>query len=192
MSEERRIPASSKVKKLVRFADCEGKSLSKVYWINCQRDKINGYGEKQSNFYRGERIMGGKAFSLQINAKIRDDRLKRCHVSLDNIIKSERGIFGTIAVKNIAYRKEVSIAYSFDSWLSAFPEKASFYKQNKEQGIDYFIFAISKRFPSLDYQWRISFAICYKVSGYEYWDNNNGHNYTVTSNIFEADNFWGD
>ena len=174
MSENKIIEGSEKAKKIVRFADCEGKDLNDVFWINYAKPGRITTKEKEIVF------KGCKILSIKIN-DCTSDRLERHYVSLENVVISENGIMGTIAVKNFAYNKNVSIAYSFDNWVNTHSVSASFLKQDQILNIDYFLFAISKRSHCLASQWMISFAICYQVSGHEYWDNNNGENYQVTS-----------
>lgn len=181
--------------KIVRFADNEGHELCEIFHVSCsntcqrkQKSKRT-YSRKHCNL----KLKQGQMTTRQIPSQLHregynpgeldslQERVENTFVSLDNIVKTEKGIIGIAAVKNIAYSKDVSVAYSFDDWSTAFSVQASFHRQDESRDIDYFFFIVSKRAECLDSNWKLDFAICYKVLQEEFWDNNDGNNYQVKS-----------
>ena len=166
-----------KKRKIVRFADMEGKELYETFFI--ARLSNSKCIEKKC---RKEKTKQNETLPLVVwNNCYIQERLRERFVTLESFATTNNGIIGRIAVTNIAYAKDVSVAYSFDDWSTAFPTKASFYRHDEANNIDFFFFAISKKSHTVDPKWQISFAICYKVCGCEFWDNNNGNNYIVMS-----------
>ena len=108
-------------------------------------------------------------------------KLQRGKVALENVVKTERGMIGVAAVKNIAYNKEVLVHYSFDGWTTVKETIAAFYKQDSSHQNDYFVFVLTNKDYYSGKGWKLEFAICYRVAGLEYWDNNNGKNYSLQS-----------
>ena len=88
---------------------------------------------------------------------------------------------GTVKVKNISFEKEVIVRVTWDDWKS---QQDIFCTYNKAYGpatcahviFDTFSFKITLP-PSSK---RLEFCICFRTDQQEYWDNNKGHNYTIT------------
>lgn len=88
---------------------------------------------------------------------------------------------GTVKVKNIAFNKEVIVRVTWDDWKS---QQDIFCTYNKAYGpvtcshvvFDTFSFKITLP-PSSK---RLEFCICFRTDSQEYWDNNDGKNYTIT------------
>ncbi len=87
------------------------------------------------------------------------------------------GATGYIEVENIDYAKNVTVHYSFDG-IEWYDCAAEYYKPtwgNYE--------AWKFETPGRAYAYRgvvnVQFAIKYEVAGQTYWDNNDGHNYSV-------------
>lgn len=88
---------------------------------------------------------------------------------------------GKILVKNVSYNKQVSVVYvgSDGQWKTAAAKYSApdYYYGNYEV----WTFNIQTpvyKYPPTDFY---RFAICYKVNGVEYWDNNNGSDYRASS-----------
>jgi len=88
----------------------------------------------------------------------------------------EQKLIGTLWVTNASYWKHVSIKYTFNRWLNTYEHDAQYRcHSNDFRNIDQFEFSIS--IPAdVD---RIDFVLRYCVNGQEYWDNNEGKNYTL-------------
>jgi hypothetical protein len=88
-----------------------------------------------------------------------------------------------IQVRNIAFEKKVKVHYSLDNWKSVNIKEASYYgsKVNERQeSIDRFLLKINT--VGDDKEENVShlqFAIQYLVDQREFWDNNNGKNYSL-------------
>lgn len=88
---------------------------------------------------------------------------------------------GTVKVKNISFHKEVIVRVTWDDWKS---QQDIFCTYNKAYGpatcahvvFDTFSFKITLP-PSSK---RLEFCICFRTETQEYWDNNEGKNYTIT------------
>ena len=181
--------------KIVRFADNEGHELCEIFHVSCSNACQGKQKSKRTHSRKhcSLKFEPGKITTRQIPSQLPceryqlrkldslQERVDKTFVSLENIVKTEKGIIGIAAVKNIAYSKDVSVAYSFDEWTTAFSVQASFHRQDESRDIDYFFFIVSKRAECLDSNWKLEFAICYKVLQEEFWDNNDGHNYQVKS-----------
>ena len=176
--------------KVVRFADNEGHSLCEVFHITCSNN-CNGEGLDRSAIVRQER--SGKlklrnlskpreiaVFAIPWNSQKFYHRLELSNVSLENVVKTRKGIIGMVAVKNLAYRKDVLVRYSFDNWATTLETHAAFYRQDRRQ-TDFFVFVLASKAACFDRQWELAFAICYRVIGKEFWDNNDGNNYVICS-----------
>ncbi len=171
--------------KSVRFADDEGHDLCEVFHINCSSSYMglsSGLSVSRNRWKRAQvsRPKPLTIYNLPWDRDLLFDRLERLNVSLENIVKTQKGIIGMVAVKNIAYCKEIFIKYSFDNWETERDTQGAFYKQEQAKQVDYFVFVVSDKAACFDGNWELNFAICYKVGGREFWDNNDGKNYEVT------------
>jgi hypothetical protein len=94
---------------------------------------------------------------------------------------------GTVRVRNQSYQKQVSIRYTLDNWRS-FTCADAFYTRSISPLYDEFSFELDLVLSqSSDHQATISsqvdLAVQYCFNGREFWDNNNGKNYQVSSNM---------
>ncbi|XP_054707766.1 protein phosphatase 1 regulatory subunit 3C-B-like [Uloborus diversus] len=113
------------------------------------------------------------------------DRLQRQCVSLENVIirEGDDNVTGTIKVKNLAFDKEVFVRITFDRWSSSKDITATFVPTGVEGGVsqyDTFSFTMSIP-PSAAKFETVEFCVCFRTSGVEYWDNNNGNNYKIAA-----------
>eukprot|EP00794_Sanderia_malayensis_P003462 gene3462-3958_t len=172
--------------KHVRFADTEGQDLCKIFFINCpsncRRKKRNKWPKK-----RGVKKTLNERCALSIcqlpwDSDLLLHRVENLNVSLEKVVKTQKGIIGMVAVKNIDYRKEIFARYSFNNWKTQKDTQAAFYKEDQTTQIDYFVFVITDKISETNLmKWYLQFALCYKVVGKEFWDNNSGWNYLIIS-----------
>ncbi|XP_063315692.1 protein phosphatase 1 regulatory subunit 3D [Pelobates fuscus] len=108
------------------------------------------------------------------------ERLQRNSVCLEHVVSSEElGISGTIRVVNLAFEKYVSVRYSFTDWKTYYEVSAT-WKKSKDASSDVFSFGIPLP-PYLQHICSaVQIAIRYQAAGKEYWDNNEGKNYSFT------------
>lgn len=122
------------------------------------------------------------------------DRVRGQRVCLERVLCFEFGIVGIVQVLNLAFEKEVSVRFSFTAWKSS-SETRGFWVSERPPGdraptppdLDTFRFHLPVPPFLLQPGALLEFAVCYKVLGREFWDNNEGqnyklacHNYTLT------------
>jgi len=83
-------------------------------------------------------------------------------------------IIGTVRVINVGFEKHVHIRCSHDDWLTWNEIEATYNPACHDVTTDKFTFKVPINS-------RLSFAIRYECSGQEFWDNNNGANYSFNS-----------
>ncbi|XP_062398188.1 protein phosphatase 1, regulatory subunit 3Da [Sardina pilchardus] len=108
----------------------------------------------------------------------------RQKVCLERVLCFEDGIVGIVQVLNLAFEKEVRARYSFTAWKSCSETRASWVAHN-EPGWDTFHFHLPVPPFLLQPGALLEFAVCYKVLGTEFWDNNEGQNYKLTCHSYK-------
>lgn len=103
-------------------------------------------------------------------------KLEYANIPLKWSTNGEQQLIGTLWVMNVAYHKYVSIRYTFNYWLNVYEHEAE-YSHHSNDSIDRDQYRFSVNLPK-DIN-RIDFVLRYCVNGEEYWDNNNGNNYTL-------------
>jgi hypothetical protein len=89
-------------------------------------------------------------------------------------------------LRNIAFKKEVTLVYTTDNWATVLRAPFSFANTYAFGGDNFFINPSARNFE----KWvvnlstprtisSVQYAISYKVNGVEYWDNNYTRNYTI-------------
>ena len=101
------------------------------------------------------------------------ERVERDSVVLESIREEPRSLHGIVRVFNLAYSKEVAIRWTHDCWRTSHETNAVFCSNDGDT--DRFAFELPINGDD------VSFAIRYRVESGEFWDNNRGANYTVTS-----------
>ncbi len=101
------------------------------------------------------------------------ERVSNDKVALESIREESRSIHGVIRVANIAFHKEVTVRWSHDNWKSYHDTHAVFCAN--DGATDRFTFELPINGDDL------VIAIRYQVERQEYWDNNRGRNYLITS-----------
>ncbi|XP_066924514.1 protein phosphatase 1 regulatory subunit 3B-B-like isoform X2 [Clytia hemisphaerica] len=164
-----------KERKRVRFADDEGGLLCSV--------KIF----EEKSFVYQPRLHTTPAFS-KTNLTNYKTVYNETKLSLKNVCMVAYGLvggsnlFGAIAVRNIAFRKDVKVRITLDGWKTSSDLPAKFVQQEFNGQIDRFFFM--KPLGELDFDDvcnDIEFAVCFTVDGVEHWDNNSGLNYKYQS-----------
>ncbi len=103
-------------------------------------------------------------------------KLEYANIYSKSSLTGEQYLYGTLWVTNDSYWKNVTIKYTFNRWLNIYEYAAKHCcHSNDFRNIDQFEFSIN--IPhDVD---RIDFILRYYVNGQEYWDNNDGRNYTL-------------
>lgn len=104
-------------------------------------------------------------------------------IFLEKLVLEGDSISGTLAVKNLAFQKDVHVRYSFDQWQTVIEIEATFSSDAprilKRANFDRFHFKIGlSKFVFLPTdRTEILFCIRYRYNQKEVWDNNGGKNY---------------
>ncbi|KAJ6634042.1 hypothetical protein lerEdw1_014173 [Lerista edwardsae] len=111
-------------------------------------------------------------------------RLLRQLVCLERVTSSDLGLSGTIRVVNVAFEKQVAVRYSFNHWRGQHEVSAQWHssvpgKDGQDQ-VDVFTFFLPVPPFLLQLSSVVEFAVRYQVNRQEYWDNNQGKNYSLT------------
>ncbi|XP_041748886.1 protein phosphatase 1 regulatory subunit 3D-like [Coregonus clupeaformis] len=122
-------------------------------------------------------------------------RLVEQVVSLDQVLCSELGIIGTVQVLNLAFNKEVTIYYSFTNWRSSAETRACWVAtlhRDQTEGPESDVFRFRLPVPPFILQpgALLEFAVCYRVMGAEYWDNNDRNNYKLSCHSYKLTVPW--
>lgn len=120
-------------------------------------------------------------FSPPVDAPDFQARLQRQLVCLERVTCSDLGISGSVRVRNVAFEKQVVVRYTFSGWRSAHEVAARWRGPAGTQGTeDVFAFGFPVPPFMLARGSLVHFALRYRVAGREYWDNNDGRNYSLT------------
>jgi hypothetical protein len=95
---------------------------------------------------------------------------------------SDSSLIGSIIVANIAFEKSVFVRYTLDNWKTTSETAAEYAHTRADDGPgshDQFRFGIDLSGRTNLHNETLLLCARYNVSGHEYWDNNNGHNYRV-------------
>jgi hypothetical protein len=111
--------------------------------------------------------------NMDINAKLPSNNPV---VKLYSLVQTNN-TKGLILVDNLAYEKIVIVRYTLDNW-NTYNDQECNYSYSVSDYLD--VFSFTANLPN----WiSIEFAIKYIVNNTEYWDNNNGLNYTINNNL---------
>lgn len=107
-------------------------------------------------------------------------------VSLENVIikETEHLIVGTVKVKNINYNKEVIVRSTNDAWKTHQDTYCTYTVVGSGLVSAYTTHdTFSFRLTLPPKSRRIEFCVCYKCDAGEFWDNNDGRNYSLTNRV---------
>lgn len=187
-------------KKIVRFADVLGLDLERVKTFMDEIPKVPPSAFKDlslatelNNAFSLNCTISSQALPLKPKQTSADDRIilpnfhqpftqtnfyQQLHekrVMLETAYSDNSNyIIGTIRVVNVGFEKAVYVRYSQDDWVSSQEIQALYNATCHDVTTDKFNF-------SLFINNRLSFCLRYTVNGQEYWDNNNGANYSFNS-----------
>ena len=178
-------PDLSKKDRKVHFADSMGLSLVSVVYLPTPAPKARLPPRRWSSLQEEKaRLLN---FIQPEERHDFNDSLNRLHVSLETIAMRDFGVYGTVKVRNLAYHKRVIVRYTIDGWSSYRDIIGHYIDRLHTEFTDSFSFEIAMPTTLLK-DCKLEFAICYKVLGVEFWDNNNGDNYRVM--CYSPSNRW--
>ncbi|XP_055452166.1 protein phosphatase 1 regulatory subunit 3D [Psammomys obesus] len=176
----------------VRFADALGLELAQVKVFNAGDDPSVPLHVLSRLAINSDLCCSSQELEFTLQCLVPDfpppieapgfgDRLARQLVCLERVICSDLGVSGTVRVSNMAFEKHVAVRYTFSEWRSAH-EAVACWRGPEGAGGAEDIFAFSFPVPPflLDLGSRVHFAVRYRVAGAEYWDNNDGCDYSLT------------
>ena len=174
-------------KKRVTFADLLGFSLVSVVEI-APRTKLQNLAvrlpQKHSVKLDAQRPYLSCAFEQPVDKEDFMDRVKQQCVCLESVVCDKTMVRGFVRVLNVAYTKDITIRYTTDGWKTVYNEPANYLCTSRNGTTDTFFFRIPLPSISKDRS-KMEFAICYKVKGKDYWDNNFFRNYSVCCAVEE-------
>ncbi|KAM6927431.1 protein phosphatase 1 regulatory subunit 3D-like [Xenentodon cancila] len=186
----------------VRFVDALGLDLEEVKLFKVQEHPLIPQHVMFRLLMSSERAFG-KALELSLpyfkpcfpeNMGANSDFLTRLQfqsVCLEKVVCSEQGITGALQVLNLAYEKEVKVHYSFTNWRTQTDTTASWSARGHRgdcNALDTDVFRFRLPVPPFILQpgGTLEFAICYRVNGCDYWDNNNGNNFKLSCHSYKV------
>lgn len=185
-----RIPTEKSKKKVV-FADDRGLALEQIKFMSEPSNVPPYWALKIVTSPIVERkqatIPAVDLWEIRFNQPASDyvgfrRRITEECVSLENVIvkQHECAVDGTVKVKNLDFNKEVYIRFSSDGWATSEDTFCAFVEcgplsQNRTSVYDTFGFRLQLPIHSR----KLAFCVCFKCKGSEYWDNNDGKNYTI-------------
>lgn len=176
----------------VRFADALGLELTQVKVFNAGDDPSVPLHVLSRLAINSDLCCSSQELEFKLQCLVPDfpppieassfgDRLAQQFVCLERVTCSDLGISGTVRVRNVAFEKQVVVRYTFSGWRSTHEAVARWRGPAGAEGTED-IFAFSFPVPPflLELGSQVHFAVRYRVAGAEYWDNNGGHDYSLT------------
>ena len=116
-------------------------------------------------------------------------RLEDHQVALESCVVESSGVLsGAVKVKNLAFDKKVWIRITTDGWATFVDRECRHNVHLSTQDRDTFEFNLNDLARGLDRNCTgAHFCVRYLCRGEEYWDNNEGRNYTINIQQFAAD-----
>lgn len=171
--------SKSPFRKAVTFADNQGRSLLHVLSFEKFQDLDFSIDSSTEDLRVSPPVRGLKTFAplfflppfdSELPSKLQQQKVKLESVNVIGLV-----VMGTVVVLNLSYAKEVTLRYTTDGWdtfrdvqLSHVPGSDSF---------DRFSFEIN--FHSMNIRDKVVFCIRFVCDSGEFWDSNNGFNYTL-------------
>ncbi|XP_030579796.1 protein phosphatase 1 regulatory subunit 3B [Archocentrus centrarchus] len=175
----------TKAKKRVTFADHKGLALTKVKVFSPFSESIDipvNIQEMLSSALsltaEEDRLVLGFTQPSSDYLLFRQ-RLEQNLVCLEHCLLKEKAFAGTVKVRNVSFEKSVKVRVTFDFWKSHTDVDCVYMKDSYPSlHHDTFSFEVSLSSELKPHE-RIEFAVCYQVDGCEYWDSNQGNNYSI-------------
>ncbi|XP_037077514.1 protein phosphatase 1 regulatory subunit 3C-like isoform X2 [Pollicipes pollicipes] len=108
------------------------------------------------------------------------ERLDAANVALEHAVykELEDRVAGSIKVKNLHFEKQVLVRVSEDGWRTSRDVEATYVPAAGGGAALYDRFAFTLPLPARGS--RVTFCVCFRGPAGEFWDNNNGHNFSVS------------
>lgn len=123
-------------------------------------------------------------FQQPVDLEDFSSRLQQQRVCLERVSSSDLGLNGTVRVVNVAFEKQVAVRYTFNHWRGQHEVSAQWQssvpRKDGQDQADIFTFFLPVPPFLLQVSSVVEFVVRYRVDGQEYWDNNQGENYSLT------------
>ncbi|PAA69915.1 hypothetical protein BOX15_Mlig031228g1 [Macrostomum lignano] len=179
--------AIERLRKRVQFADEVGQALTRVKLLSvsepdnrlpllvlAENHDFSQRLHQQAQWDSNEPWLRCKFSQPSAKYVVFRESLERNLVSLSFVHLEPDTIRGSIAVKNVSFRKRVFVHVSFDSWNSFKDVEATYNGSDGQQ--DNFSFSLP---CPPDQQADIQFCVCFECDCGTFWDNNGGENYRI-------------
>ncbi|XP_055292582.1 protein phosphatase 1 regulatory subunit 3E [Moschus berezovskii] len=178
---------SPDTRKRVRFADALGLELAAVrrfrpgelprvprhVQVQLQRDALRHFAPCQP---RARGLQEARAALEPASEPGFAARLQAQRICLERVEAGPLGVAGSARVLDLAYEKRVSVRWSADGWRSQREAPAAYAgPAPPPPRADRFSF----RLPAPPIGGSLLFALRYRVTGREFWDNNGGRDYAL-------------
>jgi len=100
------------------------------------------------------------------------------NVCLENIACENFVVTGLIRVTNLSFIKEVTVRFTFNGWATYRDIWADYMSSCTDGKTDKFSFRVTVP-HDFEVNRHMEFAICYRASDQEFWDNNDRKNYHI-------------
>lgn len=189
---------SQNCRKRVKFADALGLNLASVKHFNTSEDpeipakvftRLKSYPLHKDRDFMDDLCVNLKSaltlerpvptFKMPADTGDLETRLMRCRVALESVTVTQFDVRGIIlAMGRSNCKREVGVRYTFNDWLS-FVDAQAILMPNE-------LTALGERFsftmytpPFLGPSASVHFAVYMKDDNSEFWDNNDGLNYSL-------------
>lgn len=170
--------------KRVQFADTVGLNLASVRHFDTSDDtnetrNVSGRADDFASALNFARLV--PTFNVPISSDDVDMKSLRLGVALESVTTGS-DVKGLIRVMRINARKEVGVRYTFNNWLTFSDVQAAAVMDERLLQWEKFHFIFHAP-PSFHKDESVHFAVFCRTDHGEYWDNNNGQNYTLRIQI---------
>lgn len=166
--------SSSHNRKRVQFADMMGLNLENVRHFSDDANETSGLRNHPSKQLQ-QRVL--PLFKLPVSEF--DMKSRRLGVALESVSTTASEVKGVIRVtEKHAGRREVGVRYTVNNWLTFADIQASLRMNEEELLWEQFDFTMDAQLSS-EQDSSLHFAVYCRTDHGEYWDNNDGHNYSL-------------
>lgn len=183
---------TTKTKKKVVFADDQGLSLTEIR-IMTEPSNVPPHWTLQYLAHITQGLVSpvpNEHWTVDFKQPASDylafrQRLDKYKVSLENVIvrENESVVVGTVKVKNLDFQKEVIVRASWDNWKSQediFCTFSQYFQINGTSGAHVLYDTFSFKITLPPASSKLEFCVCFRCENQEYWDNNDGQNYSLS------------
>ena len=118
-------------------------------------------------------------FEEQLHLRDPTAEVDRHQVCLENVFVHGLAVFGTIRVKNLAFDKTVVVRHTSNDWKTQSDLQATYITGSSNGNMDRFSFTLIIP-DGVQPGSRVQFAVNFRSEAGDFWDNNDGRNYSIS------------